>query len=146
MAVLPMIAADNFGNSTAPGKDQRGRFQSGPGNTGRPRGSKNKQSAELMKVVRAMGPRAVEKLASALDTNERWAIELILKYCLPPSRTVEMEGLEPDDIKQAFISGDLTADESKALATTLEKLKNVADIDDLRERLTELETLLNAGK
>lgn len=57
-----------------------------------------------------------------------------------------MHGLEPADITEAFINGDLSADESKALATTLEKLKNVSDLDELRSRLSELETLLNAGK
>lgn len=145
--ILQMMPPADFGNSTAPAaKDHRGRFQSGPGNIGRVRGSRNKQSSDLMKTVRAMGPRAVEKLAAALDTNERWAVEMILRYCLPPSRTIEMYGLEPDDITAAFINGDLSADESKALATTLEKLKNVSDLDELRARLTELEALLNASK
>ncbi len=34
-----------------------------------------------------------------------------------------MEGAEPEDIKQAFISGDLSADEKKSIATAMEKLK-----------------------
>jgi hypothetical protein len=136
--------AFNVVNSKVEVRDQRGRFA--PGTMGRPLGAKGKQSAELMKTVRAMGPRAVEKLAAALDSDQQWAVMLILKYCLPPSRTVEMEGAEPDDIKQAFIAGDLTADETKSIATAMEKLKNVADLDDLRNRLAELETLLNAGK
>jgi hypothetical protein len=121
--------------------DSNGRWLRGPG---RKLGSKNKQSAELMKTVRAMGPRAVEKLAAALDGDEQWAIQLILKYCLPASRTIEMEGAEPEDIKQAFISGDLSADETKSIATAMEKLKNVQDLDDLRTRLSELEKLLQS--
>jgi hypothetical protein len=55
-----------------------------------------------------------------------------------------MEGAEPEDIKQAFISGDLSADEMKSIATAMEKLKNVQDLDDLRTRLSELEKLLTA--
>ena len=120
-------------------RDDKGRFLRGPG---RQFGSKNKQAAELMKAVRAYGPRAVEKLSTALDNNERFAIELILKYCLPSARTIEMEGAEPEDIKQAFISGDLSAEETKSIATAMEKLKNVQDLDDLRDRLAELEKLL----
>jgi hypothetical protein len=120
-------------------RDSNGRFLRGPG---RKYGSKNKQAAELMKVVRAMGPRAIDRLSAALDDGKQWSIELILKYCLPPSRTVEMEGAEPEDIKQAFITGDLSADEAKSIATAMEKLKNVQDLDDLRERLSELEQLL----
>jgi hypothetical protein len=134
--------ANNIRNLTGNDvRDQRGRFA--PGNIGRPVGAKNKAPAELMKIVRAMGPRAIEKLAGALDKDERWAVELILKYCLPPSRSIEMHGLEPDDIKEAFTAGDLSADETKAIATAMEKLKNVSDLDDLRNRLAELETLLN---
>jgi hypothetical protein len=135
--------AVNLRNLTVDGRDPRGRFASGPNNLGRPVGAKNKQSAELMKSVRAMGPRAVEKLSAALDNNERFAIELVMKYCLPPSRTIEMEGAEPEDIKQAFVAGDLSADETKSIATAMEKLKNVQDLDDLRERMSELEALLS---
>jgi hypothetical protein len=134
--------ADNIRILTESGKDRRGRFASVPGNIGRPRGARNKAPVELMKIVRAMGPRAVEKLAGALDNDERWAIELIIKYCLPPSRTLEMEGAEPEDIKQAFMDGDLSADETKSIATAMEKLKGIQDLDDLRERLAQLETLL----
>jgi hypothetical protein len=133
--VTPLpIASDNNG------RDLRGRFASG--NIGRPYGAKAKHSRELMKVVRAMGPRAVEKLSNGIDNNERWAVELVLKYCLPSARTIELEGAEPEDIKQAFISGDLSADEAKSIATALEKLKNVSDLDDLRNRLADLEKLL----
>lgn len=126
-------------NSKGLRDETNGRWLRGPG---RKLGSKNKQSAELMKTVRAMGPRAVEKLAAALDSDQQWAIQLVLKYCLPPSRTIEMEGADPEDIKQAFVNGDLSADETKSIATAMEKLKNVQDLNDLRERLAELEKLL----
>ncbi|MCA6120342.1 hypothetical protein J6500_00260 [Bradyrhizobium sp. WSM 1704] len=133
------------GKSTV-AKDERGRFVSGPANTGRPVGSRNKQSAELMKIVRAMGNRAAANLSDALDAKEQWATTLVLRYCLPSARTQEMHGADPEDIKEAFIAGDISADEMKAIATAIEKLKSVADIDDLRNRLSELEQLLNAGK
>jgi hypothetical protein len=32
------------------------------------------------------------------------------------------EGAEPEDIKQAFMDGDLSADETKSIATAMEKL------------------------
>ncbi|WP_445216187.1 hypothetical protein ACKWRH_28255 [Bradyrhizobium sp. Pa8] len=144
-----MNAPPNFAvilGKSSVAKDERGRFVSGPGNTGRPRGSRNKQSAELMKVVRAMGNRAVANLSDALDAKEQWATTLVLRYCLPSARTQEMHGAEPEDIKEAFIAGDISADEMKAIATAIEKLKSVADIDDLRDRLGELEQFLNANK
>ncbi len=133
--VTPMLADNN-------GRDRTGRFAPGPGNSGRPYGAKAKHARELTKLVCAMGPRAVEKLSIALDADKEWAIRLVLQYCLPSGRTIEFEGVEPEDIKQAFINGDLSADETKSIATAMEKLKNVQDLDDLRARLSELETLL----
>ncbi|MBR1143687.1 hypothetical protein [Bradyrhizobium sp. AUGA SZCCT0431] len=120
-------------------RDEKGRWLRGPG---RPLGSKNKQSSDLMKAVRAMGNRAVANLSDALDAKEQWATTLVLRYCLPNARTQEMHGADPDDIKEAFLAGDISADEMKAIATAIEKLKSVADIDDLRNRLSELEQLL----
>lgn len=134
------ISANNIGPREV--RDGKGRFAAG--NIGRPYGAVAKHSRELLQTVRAMGPRAVDKLSAALDKEEQWAIQLILKYCLPAARTIEMHGLEPEDMKEAFITGSLSADELKAIATAAEKLKGITDLDDLRNRLTELETLLNA--
>lgn len=144
MTALPNLAVIH-GKSTG-AKDERGRFVSGPANTGRPVGARNRQSAELMKIVRAMGNRAAANLSDALDAKEQWATTLVLRYCLPSSRTQEMHGADPEDIKEAFVAGDISADEMKAIATAIEKLKSVADIDDLRNRLGELEQLLNANR
>lgn len=93
-----------------------------------------------------MGNRAVANLSDALDAKEQWATTLVLRYVLPNARTQEMHGADPEDIQAAFIDGDISADEMKAIATAIEKLKSVADIDDLRNRLSELEQLVNAGK
>jgi hypothetical protein len=135
--VTPMLT-DNIG------RDRIGRFTSGPGNIGRPYGAKAKHARELTRLVSAMGPRAVAKLSVALDADKEWAIRLVLQYCLPSGRTIEFEGVEPEDIKQAFINGDLSTDEAKSIATAMEKLKNVQDLDDLRTRLLELEKTLQS--
>jgi hypothetical protein len=138
MSNVTPLATDND-KSKGIRDDSNGRWLRGPG---RKFGSRNKQSAELMKTVRAMGPRAVEKLATALDADQQWAILLILKYCLPSSRTIEMEGADPEDIRHGVIAGDLSPDEAKSIATAMEKLKGIQDLDDLRARLSELEKLL----
>jgi hypothetical protein len=131
--VVP-ISADNNG------RDRQGRFASG--NAGRPFGATAKHSRTLMQLVQSMGNRAVQNLSDALDEKAQWATTLVLRYCLPANRVVEMYGAEPEDIKQALISGDLSPDESKAIASAIEKLKSVSDIDDLRSRLSELEAML----
>ncbi|MDH2354490.1 hypothetical protein QCM80_28055 [Bradyrhizobium sp. SSUT112] len=128
------------GKSTV-AKDERGRFVSGPANTGRPVGSKNRISSELAKQIRALGPRAVEALASAIDEKQSWAIQLVIKLVVP-GRLIEMHGSEPADIRNAFESGEISADEMKQISSGLEKLASIESIDDLRARLAELETML----
>ncbi|WP_262048191.1 hypothetical protein [Bradyrhizobium sp. Bra78] len=114
--------------------------------SGRKPGSKNRLSSEMLTSIKAMGPDAVNKLRDALNDKEsasHWkALELILRYCLPPARTIELDDAEPATVMRAFIEGELTADETKAIATAMEKLKNVTDINEMRERLTELEKML----
>lgn len=122
-------------------RDDKGRWLRGPG---RPLGSKNKTSSELAKQIRALGPRAVAELAIAIDEKAAWAIQLVIKYCVP-GRLVEMHGSEPADIREAFETGEISADELKAISTGLEKLASIESIEDLRNRLSELEAML-AGK
>ncbi|WFU62696.1 hypothetical protein [Bradyrhizobium brasilense] len=142
--------ADISGSSTASAKDALGRFVSGPGNTGRARGSRNRLSSEMLASIKEMGPNAINKLREALndkDSASHWkALELILRYCLPPARTVELDDAEPETIKQAFIDGTLSAEETKAIAIAMEKLKSVADIGDIQRQLEELTALVATQK
>jgi hypothetical protein len=133
--VLPINADISNG-----ARDDKGRWLRGPG---RPLGSKNKQSSELARTVRALGPRAVAHLATAIDKQEIWATTLVIKFCLP-GRMVELHAAEPEDVKHAFLNGEISADEMKQISTGLEKLKSIESIEELRARLTELEAMLNA--
>jgi hypothetical protein len=105
---------------------------------GRPVGAKAKASRELLKQVKALGPRAVEKLSEAIEANERWAVELAFKYSLPASRTVEFEGMEAEDVTAALEAGDLSPSEAKDIATTIAKLAEVGELPAIKERLEEL--------
>jgi len=89
-----------------------------------------------------MGNQAVTNLLDALNAKEQWATTLVLRYALPPTRTVELDDAEPETIKQALIDGDISTNEAKEIATVIEKLKSVANIDDLRNRLAELEAMV----
>ncbi|WP_375779055.1 hypothetical protein ACE103_08465 [Bradyrhizobium sp. ma5] len=115
LAVIP-------GKLTA-AKDERGRFVSGPANTVRPVGARNKLSSEMLASIKEMRKDAIERLREALNDKEsssHWkALELVLRYCLPPARTVELDDAEPETIMQAFINGTLSADEIRAIATAL---------------------------
>ncbi|WP_136615005.1 hypothetical protein [Bradyrhizobium sacchari] len=119
-------------------RDGKGRWLRGPG---RPLGSKNRISSELAKQIRALGPRAVEALASAIDEKQSWAVQLVIKLVVP-GRLIEMHGSEPADIRDAFESGEISADEMKQISSGLEKLASIESIQELRDRLTELEALI----
>jgi hypothetical protein len=125
------------------GRDQRGRFASGPTNKGRPVGALAKTSRNLLLQVKALGPTAVEKLTEALANGERWSVELILSHVLPANgRTIELHGVTPEDVREALASGDLGPSEAASIATTIGKLASVDSLDELRTRLAELEQAL----
>jgi hypothetical protein len=138
--------ADIPGFSTAPAKDALGRFVSGPGNTGRPKGSRNRLSAEMLARIKEMGPDAINRLREALndpDSASHWkALELILRYCLPSGRTVELDDAEPATIMQNFIDGTISSSEIKEIAVAMEKLKNIANIDGIQRQVEELTALI----
>lgn len=123
-------------------RDERGRWLTTPG---RLPGSRNRVSAEALASIKAMGPDALIKLREHLNDKEsasHWkACELVLKYILPPARTVELDNAEPATIMNAFIDGTLSSSEAKELATAIEKLRNVASIDDLMRGIEELKEL-----
>lgn len=117
--------------------DATGRFAKG--NPGRPKGAKAKASRDLMAQIRAYGPHAATKLWQALETDQRWAIELVLRYCLPTARTIEFEDMDAADLREAIKAGDLSADEASRLTTALANLAEIESIDAIRERLDQLE-------
>jgi hypothetical protein len=77
-------------------RDQQGRFQPGSsGNpTGRPPGITDKRTAAKRALLEPLLPEAIDKLHQAVSDGERWAVELIVTYCLPKPKPVDPEELE----------------------------------------------------
>jgi hypothetical protein len=135
--VTPMPIATDHDTSMGV-RDASGRYLRGPG---RARGSKNKISSQLAAQIRSLGPRAVEALASAIDERQSWAVTLVIKLVVP-GRLIEMHGSEPADIREAFETGEISAEEMKQISIGREKLASIESIHDLRDRLTELEAMI----
>lgn len=114
-----------------------GRFAKG--GPGRPVGAKARVSRDLLAQVKALGPDAVNKLREAVASGERWAVELVLQHVLPAGRSVEMEGLTADDLREAVANGDLSISEGKDAAAALAKLAEIDSIDALAARIADLE-------
>ena len=73
-----------------------GRFQPGTsGNpSGRPPGITDKRVSARKELLEPLLPEAVERLREAVCDGERWAIEEILRYCIPRPKPVDPEELE----------------------------------------------------
>jgi hypothetical protein len=73
-----------------------GRFL--PGKSGNPAGrtpgSKNKLSALREEYLLPIFPEAIEKLHTAVQDGERWAIELVVTYSIPRPKPVDPDELE----------------------------------------------------
>lgn len=143
---IPIVApvrADAPRNLSSDGQtyhDPGGRFALG--NPGRPFGAKGKHNREMLRQVKELAPKAFQKLCSALDNGERWSVEYILDRVLPQSRTVEFEGATAADVKAALQNGDISTAEAKEMSGTLAKLAEISEITEMRNRLSELEKLL----
>lgn len=78
-------------------RETNGRFSPGTsGNpSGRPPGIKDRRVTERERLLGPILPVAVDMLSEAVNTGERWAIELVVTYSLPKPKPVD-----PDELKQ----------------------------------------------
>lgn len=137
MTDQPIIPVDNGG------RDTLGRFASGPGNTGRPRNSRNAVSRATIKAVTDLFSEAVMVLKMRLAENDLNAAKIVLNIVLPKDRPIEFgEDISPATIEAALADGSITPQEAYAAAQSLEKLQAVRDFDDLQRRVEEMEQAL----
>lgn len=135
--------ADNQPQLTLVGRTASGRF--GAGNPGRPKGAKGRHSRMMLERVKAMGDDAMTALFEAVKRREKWAVEFVLLRILPNNaRSIEFEGMTPDDVSEALKNGDITPAEAKEIATALAKLMEISDVAELKAKLAELEQAVNA--
>ncbi len=94
MTDQPIIPVDNGG------RDTLGRFASGPGNTGRPRNSRNAVSRATIKAVTDLFSEAVMVLRTKLAEGDLNAAKIVLAIVLPKDRPIEFgEDISPATIE-----------------------------------------------
>lgn len=133
-----MDDANNFQTVTV--RDNAGRFAAG--NQGRPRGSKNRFAAEAMRQIKEMTPDAMAGLQSNIAAGNMDAIKFVLERVIGKGRTVEIAGDSPTDISASLLAGELTTEEAAAIATVIEKLARIEEMDAVLNRMAEIERLL----
>lgn len=125
-----MSNTDNQRENT--GRNTDGRFAAG--NPGRPYGAKGKASREALEYIKAMKPTALQKLWESVSKGEKWAVQLVLSKVLPTSRTIEFEGLTPQDIKAALAAGDISPEEAKMITNITRNLSDLEFLELIRGR------------
>ena len=134
---------DNSRTSTVlTGRDNNGRFASGSGNIGRPVGTKNKVSQKAMQEIKSMSTDALRVLKENLDKNDTKAAIFILEKILPSQRTVELDGADVGSIVAALCDGTVSPDEARTISMSIARLKEIDEMDALKERLAQIEVLL----
>lgn len=124
----------------APAPVRRGGFQ--PGNPGRVPGSKNRLSRETLNAVQGLASEAIAALRLRLTAGDMRAVELVLEHCLPKGRTIDLQSTDPYTIADAMAAGDISPDEAARMATVVDKLKSIEEVESLRTRLEDVEAEL----
>jgi hypothetical protein len=78
-------------------RNDKGQFAPGvSGNpAGRPKGIVDKRVRAKEELLGTLLPKAIEKLSAEVEKGERWAIELVVSFCLPKPRPVD-----PDEMQE----------------------------------------------
>lgn len=127
--------------SSGPIRDDKGRLLPGHG-MGRPKNSRNVFAADTLRKLKDMTPEALAGLQSNIAAGNMDAIRFVLERVVGKGRMIELDGDKPTDISAALMNGELTTDEAKAIATVIEKLARVQELDIVLNRMNEIERLL----
>jgi hypothetical protein len=135
-------------------------------NAGRPAGSVNRRSAEVIAKALAEGITPVEFMLKLMrddtaDPKERaWAAEKSAPYLhprpAPLERTVEIDlpdtstidgiGQALDKIIQTVGKGEISPGEGQSLISVIEARRRVIETSELEERITKLEASMPEGR
>ncbi|MDF3905534.1 hypothetical protein [Paracoccus sp. AS002] len=127
-----------------PARDQSGKFLPGAG--GRPPGAKNKKTRASVMAINSLQDLAFQKLKELLEAGNPSTVEFVVKSLLPTGgRAVQLEDMSVEGLSDAVASGTISPTELRQLASGLEKIRAVEDMDKLADRLAEVERLLKDG-
>lgn len=129
---------------SAPIRDEKGRLLPGHG-MGRPRGSKNVFAADTMRQIKELTPDAITALGKQITRGNMQAIAFVLERVIGRNRMVELDGDKPTDITNALIAGEISTEEALQIATVVEKLMRVEELDAVLNRMDALEKLLRGN-
>lgn len=121
------------------GRDNKGRFASGPGNTGRPVGAKTKFNRQVLDNLSGLTSQALAVLKDQLNQSNLKAAVFVLQRFLPEHRSIEINSTDPTAWADAMAEGEVTVAEAHKASSALKTLLDASEVRELRERLDELE-------
>ena len=143
---------------TATEKGRRGFRPGVSGNPrGRPRGSRNRTTLQLEKILAEHGEDVMEQLlALALRDGDRPALKLCLDRLLPPLKSRPLTFTLPkiktaEDVIAAYTAlfdalaqGQITMEEAATLKDLLESMRRAVETEDLARRMARVEATMGA--
>ena len=118
----------------------------GPGNSGRPKGSKSAFNKQVLDALGDLTSHAMAVLKERLNQNDLKAATFILQRYLPEHRLTDVGSTDPTAWADAMADGSITVSEAGKAAQALKSLADAGEVKELRARLDEIETLITAGK
>lgn len=120
-------------------RDDAGRFL--PGSGGRAPGSRNIISKAAIAEIHNLSGSALKALKDNLAAGDQRAAEYVLNKILPAGRVVEIDATS-QGITDALADGSLSVAELKDIAAAIGSLKNLSDLESVRNDVAELRKLL----
>lgn len=118
-----------------------GRFASGPGNPGRIPGTRNAVSRKAIAEIHNLSDAALTALKEAVGKGDMRAVTYVLDRLLPAGRTIQIDATT-DGVRDAIENGDLSVTELREVATALNSLKALSELEQLRAEMNDLRKLL----
>jgi hypothetical protein len=144
-------------NGTTSGRDARGRWASGPGNRGRPKGARHKATVAALALLdgeaEALTRRAIELALEGDVTALRLCLERLVPprrdapvaFALPAMRTARDAAQAAGGVLEAVADGTLTPAEGQAIMGLVEAFRRTLETSELEARIRALEEAHHEG-
>ena len=111
--------------------------------SGRPVGTKNKATKASASAINSLHDLAFLKLTELLQAGNPGIVEFVIKSLLPTGgRVVELDDLTADGLINAVAQGVISPVELRQIATGIEKIRSMQDLESMQKRMQEIERLL----
>lgn len=121
-------------------RDTQGKFIT---TSGRPVGAKGRATKASASAIQSLHDVAFQKLAELLTAGHPGIVEFVVKSLLPTGgRVVQLDDLSADGLLDAVACGVISPAELRQIAAGIEKIRNVTELESMKERMVEIERLL----